>query len=628
MEGRFNLFAAGAMLLSVVLFSAQPLVVVWAGGSGSPFLFNAGWRFGLVLGGALFLVTLYRPLLRDRRIVRLVMESVLPPLWRGQPVNSEPVLHESSIVRILARWAILLSVVGNLDFAVFAYSTRFVDISVTALLFEVWPLFMIFIVARMSYDNSRYRPITAETVALLAIGFLGVAFTTMSQLDGLDELLDLGGGAVNSLRGVGLALAAAFLTSLSGFSFRWSTDRSVETASFTGSQRQVQELEVFYIVVAFVICNAISALLNMLIGVIAGESIPIRSLLLGTFVGGTVIQAAGNVLWRLANLRTEDLGLNAISYATPCFSLGLLLAFSYVNVESGDYLAIGAIAIVTVNILVNFKAEERWGFKALVLALGATGGAVYLRERVFAYFGFVDWTWKGTTGYFEALALSATVFTLLLAFRVARLVSRAREENNRAFALFRNVQEMVGRGLLESRIPEQVRQIDYIKGRDLLRVYADVTRTLHESLENADAVDRERLSQIQAELDALVHSRQQGINFGELSSLFVFGGLTVILTLTSRPDFGPWGGFLVDLFDMLLASVVVFLTVNVLDLQSDRNSPVLEYRHEYAGVGVHFEDATDRTVERLVSVIAGLLVAITYALLMAHKWLGWFGGQS
>ena len=150
--GGGNVLGAATMFLSVVLFSGQPLVVAWAGGSSNPFLFNAGWRLGLVLGGVLFLVVLYRPLLRDGRILELVAGRALPipRVWRAVGFRSgigADGLRPWTFRRQLVRWAILLSVVGNLDFGVFALSSRYVDISVTALIFEIWPIFMIYIVS-------------------------------------------------------------------------------------------------------------------------------------------------------------------------------------------------------------------------------------------------------------------------------------------------------------------------------------------------------------------------------------------------------------------------------------------------------------------------------------------------
>ena len=102
----------------------------------------------------------------------------------------------------------------------------------------------------------------------------------------------------------------------------------------------------------------------------------------------------------------------------------------------------GTAAIITANLAMNFEAEIRWGFRALVLALIACGAIVYLRDDVFTPLGIEPWSWTAG-GCFESITLSATVFTLILAFRVARLVSRTREERARIYNLFRRLDLMV-----------------------------------------------------------------------------------------------------------------------------------------------------------------------------------------
>ena len=48
----------------------------------------------------------------------------------------------------------------------------------------------------------------------------------------------------------------------------------------------------------------------------------------------------------------------------------MAFAFSFVVVQ-GDYLIIGTAALITANLLIGFEAEIRWGFKSLILSLGA-----------------------------------------------------------------------------------------------------------------------------------------------------------------------------------------------------------------------------------------------------------------
>ena len=100
-------------------------------------------------------------------------------------------------------------------------------------------------------------------------------------------------------------------------------------------------------------------------------------------------------LYRLGNLINRGLGINAITYLSPLLALVWLFAFSQVEVSRVDYLIIGAAAIITANLLINFEAEIRWGFKALLLGFGTCGAIVYLREEIFELLGVEQWLWTG-----------------------------------------------------------------------------------------------------------------------------------------------------------------------------------------------------------------------------------------
>ena len=112
-----------------------------------------------------------------------------------------------------------------------------------------------------------------------------------------------------------------------------------------------------------------------------------------------------------------------------------------------DYLILGATAIIVANMLIHFEAEVRWSFEALILALGGCGMVVCFRNDLFDLLGVPSLSWSGD-GYFGSIALSATVFTLLLAFRVARLVTRASDEENRTFSVLRKLDSLVRRDVI------------------------------------------------------------------------------------------------------------------------------------------------------------------------------------
>ena len=94
-------------------------------------------------------------------------------------------------------------------------------------------------------------------------------------------------------------------------------------------------------------------------------------------VGALVIVVAGGIpiafawiAWRKANITTDNLGINALGFVTPIMSLFWLFWIAQARVARWDYLVIGTAAVITANLLISFDAEIRWGFKALILALG------------------------------------------------------------------------------------------------------------------------------------------------------------------------------------------------------------------------------------------------------------------
>ena len=101
----------------------------------------------------------------------------------------------------------------------------------------------------------------------------------------------------------------------------------------------------------------------------------------------------------------------------------------------------------------------RWSFEALILALGGCGMVVYFRNDLFELLNIPSWSWSGD-GYFGSIALSATVFTLLLAFRVARLVTRTSDEENRTFSILRKLDSLVRRDVINGEVRYCILVID------------------------------------------------------------------------------------------------------------------------------------------------------------------------
>ena len=228
-----------------------------------------------------------------------------------------------------------------------------------------------------------------------------------------------------------------------------------------------------------------------MIGVAVGEGTGWLAFLI-SFLGGALASGIADVSFRTANSLTNNLGVNALSYLTPIIALAWLALLSQAEVNRVDFLLIGTMAVVTANLMINFESEIRWGFKAVILALVVSGASVYVRDGVFDYLGVEKWYWPAG-GYFEALALSATVFTLLLAFRVARLISRTGEEESRTFSAFRRLEILVQRDVISPNFLDCVVLMDSPKDQAELesaykeaRGYFDVSRANISSMKDLD----------------------------------------------------------------------------------------------------------------------------------------------
>ena len=334
------------------------------------------------------------------------------------------------------------------------------------------------------------------------------------------------------------------------------------------------------------------------------------------------------ILWRLANLLSpQNQGINALAFLIPVLSVVWLVSFGEVNLGSWDYFIMGTLAIITANLLINFQAEVRWGFKALLLTLGTAGAVVYLRDGAFENLNVDKWHWTAG-GYFEALALSATVFTLLLAFRVSRLITRSGQEESLTFSIFRKVELLVRRRVLDSRIRECVLRMDTPETQaDLKNAYMEARNYINQARgdgESLEAPDLQWLSEAEASLDDLARSKQQDITPGEMFALIIFAGITISLALLSRPpEAEGWNRFLVDVFAMLISGVIFFLVVNVWDLRRERDETkflIVDGRVDYT---VRFPDGKDRSFDQKLSIVVGGLITLVYAGLLAHKWVGW-----
>ena len=426
--GGHGLRAAVFMFAAVIAISFTPLAIIKGGGIDAPFSFNFVWRMGSAFGSLLFLYVFYRSVLLDRAVLSLAARSSMS-------------------------WMLLGAIPTSFDYALFSAATGFLDASVSAVLFEVWPIILILLASFLLRGDGGHPGNILSMAPFLAMALVGLSFVVISQTGGLD----VGGASLADLAsGVVLALLAALAASCAAFSFRWGRDLAEKLSDIVPTGRGGVSLSIFGAVLGHTIVSLVGAVLSGGIGLASGERLDsgMREYLVYGFLGGVLLHSVASILFRASNLTTDNLGVNVLSYLTPIFTLVWLAIFSEIGVVRPDFLVIGAAATVAVNLLINFRAERLLGFKALVISLWACGTVVFLRDRG-------RWLWEAEeAGYFEVLFLSATVFALILSFRVVRLASCTQEEDGRAFGLFRELEELARLGVVSHGACDLILTID------------------------------------------------------------------------------------------------------------------------------------------------------------------------
>ena len=153
--------------------------------------------------------------------------------------------------------------------------------------------------------------------------------------------------------------------------------------------------------------------------------------------------------------------------------------------------------------------------------------------------------------YWGLIALSATVFALILGFRIARLSSRITHEDEMMFELFRECEYLVERKVLRSNTLKNLTDLDTAEPDTLLQCYNEVRKNIRTAKKRqrwplpVDLEVERSLVSVAAQLDKLAHSKQQGRDIVELLSLNAFAVVTIGLGLLARPvelGVSPWSG--------------------------------------------------------------------------------------
>ena len=550
--------------------------------------------------------------------------------------------------------------IGSLNYAFFVWSANLVETAIASIAYFLWPLFAIFGIARTERLDLLYRMpessgekterlLSGEQIVLSLLAVVGLIFVLGSQASSETiEWRDIFN--VTSVIGLGLGLLSAVLAALNvigtlayGEVLYYQLvdekldkiDRRLEAIEDRGPEHV--KLLLWLTLLGFAISIALGLPIAIAFGVAGTSSLGVSAWgMLGATIMG-VLAIAGAVLLRLGNIGSPNPSVNIIVYLTPVFAL-VILGILGVALPRFDLFVVGAALVLAINVLLRAKPDEErdvaqfgkarargipLGFTAFILAAWFCGTIIVLRDE------FMPSAWLSWQGdeYWSLMALSATVFALILGFRMARLTGRITREDEILLSLFRDGELLVRRQVLMPVTVEALAEFDTAAPRDARRCYNRIRQQLKQARSNAVGDNEDLLLSVEKQLDLLAHSKQLGRDIVELLSLTAFAIVTIGLGLFARPkglhlEAAEWTAFLSEVFVLLFVATVAFLCVNLFDRGRERQLPLIvsieQYQSDY---GVFFRQNRKRGVRNLVAIGFSTILMITYALLLYDKWL-------
>ena len=566
--------------------------------------------------------------------------------------------RKSDYMKVPLIWTLL----AGLDIGFLAWATNFVETAVATTVFELWPVFLVYALAIHTTREQQYRKplrpstqrremVPREQLVLTLIAAVGLMFMLSSQVtDQMSSPLSLFN--LQSILGLLLALMASILACLSSVgSLVYGTvlyyrltegdvgpeQRDPRRIEDRGSE--ARRLILWLTVLAVTLVRGFSLPIGLVSGVFtSNDALGLSRVAIGGAVLLGVSHAIHMVLLRLGNIISLRPAVNSIFFMTPAAALAMLMWVG-IRLPRIDLFYIGAALIIAINVLIQAKPDEdrnyaefgkeslpgtRLGFTAFILSIWLFGTIVYLRDEVMTS----RWLAWSTAEYWTVIALSATVFALILGFRVARLVALISDEDKVMLSLFRDCDYLARRKVIPSRTRDAVAALDTARPRELLDHYNRIRDDLTSVQDRIDCDEDGRLLlEIEKQLDEVAHSKQQGRDIVELLSLLAFASVTIGLGLFARPEDlsrpdAAWSGFLSEIFILLFASTVAFLCINLFDVRRDREMPLIvalgDARSDYR---LYFRHKGQLRVKYAIAIGISIFMGLIFSALLYNKWL-------
>ena len=352
-------FLSGAhpvFYMTVLVLSASSTSVLYKLGNAadSPFLFTGLWQAFTGLGLGLAVLLVKGKSLLDPHVARGVLSSCKFGFM-------------------------LVCIVGECGFVLFAVGLALVDVSVATVLYQTWPVFLMLITLFLFRNTNRYRSVSTGNWLFVGLALAGVVLGVMSQNEMPRPLLSIGHGLASpgALLGAGLVLAAAILAA-ANIACTFRLGAMLAKANDVTTDRRTGEI--LFATVVTSMAMTVAGLVLCAIGIAVSETLSARNVAYAV-PGALLVNVVGVCALRAANLKTDNLGVNALACATPLVALVWLHAFSTIDVFHMDYLVIGAVAIVSANLIIMSGTSRIVSYRALVFSLWLFGSCMYFNAR-------------------------------------------------------------------------------------------------------------------------------------------------------------------------------------------------------------------------------------------------------
>lgn len=310
-----------------------------------------------------------------------------------------------------------------------------------------------------------------------------------------------------------------------------------------------------------------------------------------------------------------------------------------------DFIIIATTFVVALYFFFTKLEIYQKGLRWLAISLCSCGTLVYFREQWIALPWLTHngmWEWGvSSVDYYSIIALSATIYILVLSFRNSRLIERTNMEEDQALNIMRDLDSLerrleefgynsVGNQVILSAIITNLENLDKAaRTRELYyvnRIFTYLFSIIRDNIEEIKSRDKssynlifEQIHNINYDLLLLYRSKQRGKYPAEVIVLFIFTFCTIFITMGTRPsgvlepEFSDWNKFIIDVVAFLFSSATCFLAIDLVNLRDYRATStfrLLEKEAENRG-----------PIQAVFLVVLALLVPLMYMVLLYDKWI-------